>query len=174
MNQLIENKLKRIKLLLLDVDGVLTDGGIIYDDNKVETKAFNVKDGLGLRLLMDNGVQVGIVTGRVSSSLQHRCENLGITIIFDGIHDKAEALEKIMTETGAIAEEIAFVGDDLPDIPIMKQVGLSAAVADAHEKVRENADMVTSARGGGGAVREVCEAILKAGGKWEKIISRYT
>ena len=173
MNQSIENKLKRIRLLLLDVDGVLTDGGIIYDDNNVETKVFNVKDGLGLRLLMNSGIQVGIVTGRVSSSLKHRCENLGITTIFDGIHDKAEALERIINQTGSIAEEIAFVGDDLPDIPIMNRVGLSVAVADAHENVRESADMVTYAKGGGGAVREICEAILKAGGKWGEIVSKY-
>jgi len=139
----------------------------------VETKVFNVKDGFGLRLLMDSGIQVGIVTGRVSSSLKHRCENLGITTIFDGIHDKAEALEKIMNQTGSIAEEIAFVGDDLPDIPIMNRVGLSVAVADAHENVRESADMVTYAKGGGGAVREICEAILKADGKWGEIVSKY-
>lgn len=173
MNQSIENKLKKIKLLLLDVDGVLTDGGIIYDDNNVEIKMFNVKDGLGLRLLMDSGIRVGIVTGRVSSSLKHRCKNLGITTIFDGIHDKAEALEKIVNQIGTNAEEIAFVGDDLPDIPIMNRVGLSVAVADAHENVRKNADMVTSAKGGRGAVREICEAILKADGKWEKIINKY-
>jgi len=173
MNQSIDKELKRIRLLLLDVDGVLTDGGIIYDDNNVEIKMFNVKDGLGLRLLMDSGIQVGIVTGRVSSSLKHRCKNLGITTIFDGIHDKAEALEKIMNQTGVNAEEIAFVGDDLPDIPIMKRVGLSVAVADAHENVRENADMLTSAKGGRGAVREICEALLKAGGKWEEIVNTY-
>jgi len=173
MNQSIDKELKRIRLLLLDVDGVLTDGGIIYDDNNVEIKMFNVKDGLGLRLLMDSGIQVGIVTGRVSSSLKHRCKNLGITTLFDGIHDKAEALEKIMNQTGVNAEEIAFVGDDLPDIPIMKRVGLSVAVADAHENVRENADMLTSAKGGRGAVREICEALLKAGGKWEEIVNTY-
>jgi 3-deoxy-D-manno-octulosonate 8-phosphate phosphatase (KDO 8-P phosphatase) len=173
MSRSIKNKLKKIKLLLLDVDGVLTDGSIIYDDNNVETKKFNVKDGLGLRLLMDSGVKVGIVTGRVSSSLKHRCNNLGIKTLFEGIHDKAEALEKIMHQTGVDAEGIAFVGDDLPDIAIMNRVGFSVAVADAHENVREKADMVTSAKGGRGAVREICEAILKAGGKWEVILSRY-
>jgi len=173
MKPSIDNRLKKIKLLLLDVDGVLTDGSIIYDDNHVETKIFNVRDGLGLRLLMGSGVQVGIVTGRASAALKHRCNNLGIPILFAGIHDKAEALKEILHQTGVKPEEIAFVGDDLPDIPIMNRVGLAVAVADAHEKVCETADMVTSAKGGRGAVREICEAILKAGGKLEKILKQY-
>ncbi len=173
MNQEIDHKLQQIKLLLLDVDGVLTDGAIIYDDSNKEIKMFNVKDGMGIRLLMDNNIQVGIVTGRTSPVLRHRCKNLGITNIFDGIHNKAKALEKIMTQTGKTTDEIAFVGDDLPDIPIMNRVGLSIAVADAHEHVRKQADMVTSAAGGKGAVREVCEVILKANRLWEKILNNY-
>lgn len=170
--QTILNKLKRIKLLLLDVDGVLTDGGIIYNNDCVETKIFNVKDGLGIRLLMEAGIKVCIVTGRSSKALHHRCKDLGIVYVFDGVSDKAAILDLILKQISLLPEEIAFIGDDLPDIPLMKKVGLSIAVADAHEAVIENADMVTTFRGGAGAVREACEAILKAQGLWEKIVDR--
>jgi len=166
-------KLKRIKLLLLDVDGVLTDGCIIYNDKSVETKVFNVKDGLGVSLLMQAGVKVGIVTSRYSKALYHRCNNLGISLIFDGVHEKISVLELISEQTGLRAEEIAFIGDDLPDLPLMRKVGFSIAVADAPKTVIENVDMVTSAKGGAGAVREVCEAILKAQGFWNKILERF-
>lgn len=168
-NSEITAKIKRIKLLLLDVDGVLTDGSIIYDNHGVETKIFNVKDGLGIRLLMNAGIQVCIVTGRSSNALIHRCRNLGIDHIFDGVRDKAAVLEQILGLTGVSTKEIAFVGDDLPDLSLMKVVGLSIGVADAHETVLEIAHMVTSAKGGAGAVREICDKILKAKGLWENI-----
>lgn len=167
------NKLKRTKLLLLDVDGVLTDGSIIYNDSGAETKVFNVKDGLGIKMLMKAGIQVGIVTGRTSKALYHRCNNLGISLIFDGVRDKPSVLELISKRTGLPAEDIAFVGDDLIDLPLLKQVGLSIAVANAHETVIENVDMVTSKKGGAGAVREVCEAILKAQGLWSKVLEYF-
>ena len=168
------DKLKRIKLLLLDVDGVLTDGHIIYNDNGSETKEFHAKDGLGLKLLMDAGIQVGIVTGRTSEAMVHRCKNLGITLIFDQVRDKAKALEHVMDQTKMLADEIAFIGDDLPDLPIMRRVGLPIAVRDAHEIVLGSSEIVTSAKGGAGAVREICEAILKAKGLWEKTINQYS
>ncbi len=167
------NKLKHIKLLILDVDGVLTDGGIIYNDNGVETKIFNVKDGLGIKLLMQAGINLCIATGRRSNALYNRCKNLGIEHIFDGADDKAAILDLILDRTGVSAEQVAFIGDDLPDLALMKKVGLSIAVADAHKTVLKNADMVTSAKGGNGAVREVCEAILKAQGFWENILERF-
>jgi len=173
MSPQITDKLQKISLLLLDVDGVLTDGTIIYDDSNIETKMFNAKDGMGIRLLMDNGIQVGIVTGRASSALRNRCKNLGITMIFDGIQDKAQALKQIMLQTGKASQEIAFMGDDLPDLPIMNRVGLSVAVADAHEHVRAQAGLVASADGGKGAVREICEAILQAKGLWHNILNTY-
>jgi 3-deoxy-D-manno-octulosonate 8-phosphate phosphatase (KDO 8-P phosphatase) len=167
------SKLKRIKLLLLDVDGVLTDGGIIYNDNGVETKIFNVKDGLGIKMLMEAGIQVGIVTGRSSKALYHRCTDLGISLIFDGMHEKTSVLELILEQTRIQAEEIAFVGDDLIDVPLLREVGLAIAVADAHEIVIENADMVISKEGGHAAVREVCEVILKAQGLWQNILKKF-
>ena len=167
------DKFKRIKLLLLDVDGVLTDGGIIYDDTGAETKVFNVKDGLGIKMLMGAGIEVGVVTARTSKAVVQRCDNLGISLVFAGVHEKSGVLADISKRTGIPAEEIAFVGDDLVALPLMREVGLSVAVADAHETLLENADMVTTARGGAGAVREVCEAILKAQGLWEKTLERF-
>ncbi len=169
----LREKLSSVRLLLLDVDGVLTDGGILYQADGTEIKCFHAKDGLGIRLLMESGIQVGIVTGRSSEALVHRCRNLGITLVFDGIRDKGGVLEDIIHQTGLRAEEIAFAGDDLPDIPLMRRVGFSAAVADAHEAVRQVADMVTIREGGRGAVREICEAILKARGAWEEIVEGF-
>ncbi len=162
-----------IRLLLLDVDGVLTDGSITYSDSGEQIKTFNSRDGFGLRLLMDSGVKVGIITGRVSKALGYRCENLGITLLFDGATDKAAALEKIILETGIPADHIAFAGDDLIDLPVMKKVGVSFCVADAPEEVKQHSRIVTTRQGGRGAVREICESILKAKGLWDNIRDRY-
>ncbi len=167
------DKLKNVKLLLLDVDGVLTDGSIIYNDQGTEIKAFNAKDGLGIRLLIEAGIEVGIVTGRSSNALKYRCENLNISLIFDGIRDKSIILDSILARTGVQPEQIAFIGDDLPDLPLLKKIGLPVAVADAHEKVIAISDIVTPSKGGKGAVREICEAILKAQGFWDKILVKY-
>ncbi len=166
-------KLKRIRLLLLDVDGVLTDGSIVYDDRGAEIKSFNAKDGLGIRLLMQSGIQVGIITGRSSAALRHRCTNLGIKHLYAAVEDKAKALQDVLQITVIKSAETAFVGDDLPDLPIMKQVGLSVTVADAPQELHAAADMITTAKGGQGAVREVCEAILKAQNRWDQILTHY-
>jgi len=163
-----DNRLRQVKLLLLDVDGVMTDGSIVYSDSGAEIKSFHVKDGAGIRLLGEAGIKVGIVTGRRSDALRHRCENLGMDLIFDGIRDKAAILDNISEQTGISPDNMAFMGDDLVDISLMRRVGLSIVVADAHETVTEVADMITEARGGAGAVREICDAILKAQGLWEK------
>ncbi len=165
--------LPSIKLLLLDVDGVLTTGQVVYSDSGEEIKAFSVKDGLGLRLAMDNGIQVGIVTGRSSGALAHRCRNLGIDLVFDNVSDKAARLSDITSQTGIPAEQMAFIGDDLPDIPLMRRVGLAVAVADAVPEVLAAANMVTAAKGGCGAVRETCEKLLKARGNWGSILDRF-
>ena len=170
---MVLSKLKRIKLLLLDVDGVLTDGGIIYNDDGTETKVFNVKDGLGIRLLMEAGIHLGIITGRSSNALNSRCKNLGINLIYDGVRNKIDVLDELLERTGVSAEEVAFIGDDLPDLALMKTIGLSIAVKDADKTILDNADMVTSAKGGHGAVREACEAILKAKGLWEAVLERF-
>lgn len=165
--------MQNIQLLLLDVDGVLTDGGIIYDDDGRQIKVFNARDGLGLRLVMDAGIGVGIVTGRSGRALKHRCDNLGIDLIFDGVEDKAAAVAAIAEKTGIAPEAMAFVGDDLPDLPIMARVGLAVAVADAHPLVAARAHLVTEAPGGRGAVREVCERLLRAQGRWAAVEERF-
>lgn len=164
------SKLNRIKLLLLDVDGVLTGGHIIYSNGGMETKAFHAKDGLGIKLLMNAGIDIGIVTGRSSEALFQRCNDLGITLIFDDIKEKGAILDTILSRTGLLAEQVAFMGDDLPDISLLKKVGVSVAVADAHESVKKSVDIITHEKGGNGAVREVCEMLLKANGLWDNII----
>jgi 3-deoxy-D-manno-octulosonate 8-phosphate phosphatase (KDO 8-P phosphatase) len=169
---MIDTRLKQIALMLLDVDGVLTSGQVIYNDNGQETKVFHARDGLGIRMLMEAGLTVGIVTGRRSMALVHRCNNLGINLIKDGVGDKAAVLEDILLETGVPASATAFVGDYLPDLPIMRRVGVPIAVGDAHDRVKQAAIMTTRAKGGRGAVREVSERIIKARGEWEPLIKR--
>ena len=166
-------KISEINLLLLDVDGVLTDGSIYFDHQGEEIKAFNSKDGLGLRFIMEAGIQVGIVTARQSKALAHRCKNLGIDLVFQGKQDKAAVMEHIMERTGVAPDQMAYMGDDLLDLPMFTRVGLAIAVADAHPFVLEKADMVTSAKGGKGAVREICDAILSAKGLLNDIVDQY-
>ncbi|MFN2435664.1 MAG: KdsC family phosphatase [Desulfotignum sp.] len=165
--------LSQVKLLVLDVDGVLTDGRIIYTDSGEQIKQFTSRDGLGLRLLMDNGILVGIITGRISGALTHRCRNLGIDLIFDGIYNKAEALDQMARKTGIDPSAMAFMGDDLIDLPAMARAGVAIAVADAADEVKARADIVTRASGGHGAVREICDAILKAAGLWENALKPF-
>ncbi|MCP3874516.1 MAG: HAD-IIIA family hydrolase [Desulfobacteraceae bacterium] len=169
----MKNKLTNIELLLLDVDGVLTDGSITYSDSGEQIKSFNSRDGLGLRLLMDSGIKVGIITGRKSKALEYRCKNLGIALLFDGIKDKSMALEKIVAQTRIAANNIAFVGDDLIDLPVIKRVGVSFCVSDASLDVQIHSDIITNQKGGQGAVREICETILKAKGLWDSILEKY-
>ncbi|MCD4676115.1 MAG: HAD hydrolase family protein [Desulfobacula sp.] len=169
----MKSKLANIQLLLLDVDGVLTDGSITYSDSGEQIKSFNSKDGLGLRLLMDSGIGVGIITGRKSKALEYRCKNLGIKLLFDNIRDKSKALDNITSQTGIVPEKIAFAGDDLIDLPVMKRVGISFCVSDACQDVKNHSDIITSRKGGQGAVREICERILKAQGLWDTILNKY-
>ncbi len=172
INSGAEETLKKIRLLILDVDGVLTDGNIIYHDDGRETKIFNVKDGFGLRLLNMAGIDVCIATGRMSGALHHRCKNLGIQLIFDGLHHKADILSKLIEKTGIPSNQMAFIGDDLLDLSLMTRVALPVAVADAQEEVVQAAHAITQLKGGQGAVREVCDAILKAQKKWEPVMRR--
>ncbi len=165
--------LAAIRVLLLDVDGVLTDGRIVYDAQGGETKMFNVRDGLGLRLVQDAGIQVGIVTGRSSPALARRCEDLGITLLFDGCRDKPAVLPEIERRTGCGPAQMAYIGDDLPDIPMIRLVGCGIAVADAHPAVIAAADLVTRASGGHGAVREICERLLRDTGRWPQVMDGF-
>ncbi len=165
--------LKQVKMLVLDVDGVLTDGRITYTDSGEQVKSFLSRDGLGIRMLMDNRIQVGIITGRTSGALAHRCRNLGIDLVFDGISDKGAAMDQIAVSTGIPLSAMAFMGDDLIDLPAMQRAGVAVAVADAADEVKTRADIITRAGGGKGAVREICEAILKASGLWEKALQPF-
>lgn len=173
MKQVNREKLKNIKLLLLDVDGVLTDGKIVYTDSGEQIKAFDVKDGHGLKLLMRSGAEVVLITGRESKVVLHRARDLGIQEVYQKVTNKIEIYEKILKEKNLEDIHVGFVGDDLIDIPVLKRVGFSAAVEDAIPEVKEIVDYVTSKKGGEGAVREVCELLLKSQDKWEELTERY-
>lgn len=166
---MINERAKKIELLILDVDGVLTDGRIIMNDLGQETKYFNVKDGHGLRLLLSAGIDVAIITGRESEVVKRRASDLGIEILLQGIKDKESACRNLIEEKGLESDQVCCMGDDLPDIPMFKCVGLPVAVADATRETRESAVYVTKSPGGSGAVREMCEIILKAKNAWPKI-----
>ena len=162
-----------IRLMLSDVDGVLTDGGITFDDRGVEIKTFNIRDGLGIKLWQVAGNEFGIVTGRASRALELRAGELGITILRQKIDDKWAAVREILANTKLAPENVCYLGDDLPDLPVIKNVGLGVAVADAAEEVRRAAAYVTSLPGGMGAVRETVEMILKSQRKWVGLIEKY-
>jgi len=169
----MEDRLKNIKLLLLDVDGVMTDGRIIFDSNGIESKFFNVKDGHGIKLLQRAGIEVGIVSGRKSQVVTNRAAELGILRVFQGTLDKLAVYREILAETGLADDQIAFMGDDVIDIPVLCRVGFAAAPADAVEEVLPHAHFVARNRGGWGAVRELCDLILKGQGAWEQVTARY-
>lgn len=166
-------KLKNIRLLLLDVDGVLTDGRIIYDGNGLETKFFNVKDGHGIKMLQRYGVATGIITGRTSSVVDIRARELGIELVYQGALKKLESYEDAKLKTGLHDTEIAYMGDDIVDVPVMRRVGFSAAPSDSLADVISVADYVSVHPGGMGAVREVCDIILKGRGIWDEVVKRY-
>lgn len=167
------DNLAKIKLLLLDVDGVLTDGRIIYDSQGGETKAFDVKDGHGLKLVQRAGIQVGIITGRQSQVVARRAEELGIKIVHQGAKDKTVPFLEILETLTLLPEEVAYVGDDIVDLPVMRKVGFAATVADAVDDVKAYADMVTERRGGRGAVREICDFLLRESGRWSAVTDHY-
>jgi 3-deoxy-D-manno-octulosonate 8-phosphate phosphatase (KDO 8-P phosphatase) len=169
----LKEPLKNIKLLLLDVDGVMTDGRIVYDANGIETKFFNVKDGHGIKMLQRGGVEVGIISGRKSQVVDNRAAELGITLVYQMALDKLAPYLEILQLRGLKDENVAFMGDDIIDIPVMRRVGFSSAPADALEYVLEHAHFVSRNRGGWGAVRELCDLILKGNGTWDEVTERY-
>lgn len=166
MDEKIFKKARRVKLLILDVDGVLTEGSIIYDSKGEEIKVFNVKDGLGIFLLTQKGFPVVILSAKDSKVVERRAKEMGIKDIYWG-YPKEKILEEILKKYKVTRQEIAFIGDDLIDIKVAKQVGFSIAVADAVSDLKSVVDFVTSNRGGRGAVREVVELIMKSQGLWE-------
>ena len=169
----MNDRLADIRLLLVDVDGVLTDGGIIYDGNGLETKVFNVKDGHGIKMLQRYGIQVGIITGRTSQVVDVRARELGIELLYQGALKKLESYSDVKQKTGLSDSQIAYIGDDVIDVPVMRRVIFAAAPADALIDARNVAHYVTSLAGGRGAVREVCDLILKGRGFWDEVAARY-
>jgi 3-deoxy-D-manno-octulosonate 8-phosphate phosphatase (KDO 8-P phosphatase) len=169
----MREKLQKIKLLLLDVDGVLTDGRIIYDSLGNESKAFDVKDGHGLKLIQRAGIQVGIITGRQSEVVARRAAELGIEILYQKALTKLGPYEEILAQHGLTDAQVAYVGDDVIDLPILRRVGFSATVADAVPDLLPLVDYVTQRPGGRGAVREICDLLLKETGRWDELTCRY-
>ena len=169
----LKSRIRKIRLLILDVDGVLTDGRIIIDDAGQESKHFDVKDGHGLKLIMRYGIDVVLLTGRSSAVVTHRAADLGIREVYQGILNKIDFFIQFIEKRGINPEEVAYIGDDVVDIPILKRVGFSIAVQDAADEVKEKVDHITGKPGGRGAVRETCDLILKVQGKWEEVARRY-
>lgn len=167
------DRLKKIRLLLLDVDGVMTDGRIIFDSNGVESKFFNVKDGHGIKMLQRAGIEVGIISGRESKVVANRAAELGIERVFQKSLDKLSPYLKILADSGLTDDEVAFIGDDLIDIPVLRRVGFAAAPADAIAEVIPYVHLVTKNSGGWGAVREISDLLLKAQGRWAELTARY-
>ena len=169
----LDRRLARVQLLLLDVDGVLTDGGVTWNNQGIESKTFHIRDGLGLKLWQRAGCRAGIVTGRSSHVVQLRAGELGIGIVRQGVEDKLATTAAILADLGLAWEDAAFIGDDLPDLPVIARCGVGIAVADACAEVRAAAALVTDLPGGRGAVREAIERLLGARGSWESIVGRY-
>jgi 3-deoxy-D-manno-octulosonate 8-phosphate phosphatase (KDO 8-P phosphatase) len=173
MKKNIIEKLKKIKMLVLDVDGVMTDGKIIMDGEGRELKNFNVRDGHGLVMIQRYGIGVAILTGRTSAVVDYRARDLKITEVYQGALNKKEVFAEILKKNRLTTDQIAYVGDDIVDIPVLKMVGFSATVADALEVVKKVVDYVTANRGGKGAIREICEMMLMAQGFWPEVATRY-
>jgi 3-deoxy-D-manno-octulosonate 8-phosphate phosphatase (KDO 8-P phosphatase) len=169
-----EDRVKDIRLLLTDVDGVLTDGRVARLPGGDELKFFSIYDGLGIRLAQRAGLEVGFISGRKSRQVASRAAELGVKLVLQGVGDKGRVLEDICRDRGLAAEEIGYVGDDLPDIRLLPKVGFSAAPANAVREVRDCADYVTMAKGGEGVLREVIELILRAQGKWDQVLKELT
>ncbi|MCC7516170.1 MAG: HAD hydrolase family protein [Pseudomonadales bacterium] len=164
---------RSIQLLLLDVDGVLSDGRITYDSNHQELKSFHIHDGLGIKLLQQHGIQVGIITGRISPMVERRAKELGITLLVQGREDKAAAMIELIGQLSLSTHSVAYMGDDLPDLAAIQQAHLGIAPANAVAFVRQHADLITVANGGNGAVREAAEFILAAQGLLDTTHARY-
>ena len=165
---------RKTRLLIMDVDGVLTDGRIIQDSHGHELKVFDVKDGHGIVMAHRAKLRTALISGRESETIRRRAEELGIELVFQKIWNKLEVYEKILVDTELTHDEVAYIGDDLIDIPLLRRVGLAVAVADAVDEVKAAAHLITERPGGQGAVREVIELILRAQGHWDSLLERYT
>ena len=169
----LEERCQPIELILSDVDGVLTDGRLIYDNQGIETKRFHVRDGQGIRLWQKAGYRFGLVTLRSSQIVRNRAAELELDIVRQGTRDKITTIREILEEARLEPRQVCYIGDDLPDVPVLRMVGLGVAVADACAEAREAAHHITTALGGAGAVRETIETLLKAQRRWEDVTQSY-
>ncbi len=169
----VEARAERIELILSDIDGVLTDGSVVFDNQGIESKNFHIRDGLGIKLWNRAGYRFGMITGRSSHIVRIRAAELGVEMVRQGVDDKLTVTEQIIAELGLQPQQACYIGDDLPDLPPMRLVGLAVAVADGSDDVRRAAHYVTKAPGGRGAVRETIELILKAQGRWDDLIQKF-
>ncbi len=169
----LQQQCQPIELILSDVDGVLTDGRVVYDNQGIETKRFHVRDGVGIKLWQKTGNRFGLVTQRSSQVVRIRAGELGVRIVRQGTEQKPATVRQIAEELGLSLAQICYIGDDLPDLPVIRAVGVGVAVADAAEEVCRAADYVTATAGGAGAVRETVEMVLKAQRRWEDVIQAY-
>jgi 3-deoxy-D-manno-octulosonate 8-phosphate phosphatase (KDO 8-P phosphatase) len=173
MEEILLEKAKKIKMLLLDVDGVLTDGRIIYDSHGRDMKFFDVHDGLGVYLLKKAGIPIILITAKGSRAIRPRARDMRVEAVFENISPKSAVLDKILNKYKVSADEVCFVGDDLVDLCLMRRVGLPIAVFNACPEVKQSASYITVKEGGRGAVREVAELILKVQGKWQEMAGGY-
>lgn len=172
-NEALLAKARQLKLLILDVDGVLTDGRLFFDGESNEYKSFHARDGHGIKLLRQTGVEVAVISGRKSASVALRMKNLGIEYVYQGHENKIAAFNEIIGLMGIKPEQAAHVGDDVLDLPVMLRVGLAIAVNDANFAVKQRADWCTTLPGGQGAVREVCDFIMQAQGHFDDVLATY-
>lgn len=168
ISKIIAHKAQRIKLLILDVDGVMTDNKLIYSDDGVESKAFNTRDGHGMVLLQKSGIEIAIITGRTSQLVANRMQDLKVKHLFQGVPDKLPTFLKLVDTLGLAFNEIAYIGDDILDLPILMRIGLAVTPADGDAEVKSRVDYISAYDGGEGCVREVCEIILRSQGKWQQ------
>lgn len=173
MTTVLTDKAKQVRLLIVDIDGVMTAGGLHFDNRGEEYKTFSSLDGHGIRMLLNCSIEIAVITGRESGIVNHRMGDLGVKHIYQGYRDKLPAFEKLLADTNLEAEQIAYVGDDLPDLPVMRRVGFAIAVQNAHSFVKQHCDWVTTAAGGQGAVREITDFILHAQGLLDAIQDSY-
>lgn len=170
----LEQRCQEIELVLADVDGVLTPGQIVFNNQGIETKQFHIRDGLGIRLWQRAGYTFGVITGRSSHIVKIRAAELNVEIVRQTAEDKLPVAQEILSQLGLGPHQACYIGDDLPDLPVMRAVGLAVAVVDACAEVRQAAHFVTQLAGGTGAVRETLEMILKAQRRWDDLIRKYT
>lgn len=173
MGETLAERCRRIELLVIDVDGVLTDGGIVYDDGGAETKTFHVRDGAGVRIWQMLGKRSAILSGRRSPVVERRAQEMGVDRVIQGASEKLPAFAELLAQERLAAGQACFVGDDLPDLPVLRNCGLAVAVPDACPEARQAAHFVTRTAGGEGAVRETVELILRCQGLWQGLVERF-